>query len=294
LIGLDRYEAAQQMEIQAEHHGFAQPGLLLAAAYLEGKQTIVDQQAKAISGGADFAGRVNYGLYLDNTGQWRSAMQAWQSAAALAQQQKLPDVAASLLAQGAFDRAVAGQCAGTEAMAESALAQLGGRSQPGQSTEFHMAMTSAMCGAPEMARTMAKTLGDGYPGSIPVQQLYVPEILAAAAIKSGDTSGALKQLEGVRQYELISIVPYLRGTAHLQANQAQLAIGDFQQVLEHRGASYLSRSPIYALAQAGLGRSFALLGDANNSAPAYRAFLDNWKSADPDQPLMAEAKAHAK
>ncbi|HXB62180.1 MAG TPA: protein kinase [Acidobacteriaceae bacterium] len=294
LIGLDRYEAAQQMEIQAEHHGFPQPGLLLAAAYLEGKQDIVDMQAKTISSGTGMAGKMNYGLYLDNTGQWRSAQQAWQNAAALAQQQKLPDVAANLLAQGAFDRAVAGQCSGTEEMAQSAVAQLGGKTQPSPKTQYYAAMTSAMCGTPDAARSMAKALGDAYPNSIPVQQLYVPEIQAAAAIKSGDMPGALQYLDTVRQYELISIVPYLRGMAHLQSNQAQLAIGDFQQVLEHRGAAYLTRSPIYALAQAGLGRSFAALGDANNSAPAYKAFLDNWKYADADQPLILEARAHAK
>ena len=294
LIGLDRYEAAQQMEIQAERHGFPQPGLLLAAAYLQGKQDVVDQQAKTITTGTGVAGKMNYGLYLDNTGQWRSALQQWQSAAAQAQQLKLPDVAANLLAQGAFDRAVAGQCTGTEAMAQDAVAQLGGKTQPSQKTQFYVALATAMCGDPQAARTLATTLGNDYPASIPVQQLFIPEILAAAAIKSGDMPGALKVLEGVGQYELISIVPFLRGTAHLGSNQAQLAIGDFQQVLEHRGAAYLSRSPIYALAQAGLGRSFAALGDANNSAPAYKSFLENWKYADPDQPLMLEAKAHAR
>jgi hypothetical protein len=282
------------MEIQAEHHGFPQPGLLLVAGYLEGKQDLVDRQTKTISVGTGVAGKMNYGLYLDNTGQWRSAQQMWQSAALLAQQQKLPDVAANMLAQGAFDRAVAGQCAGTETMAQNAIAQLGGKSQPAQRTQFYVAMASAMCGVPQTARDMAATLSNAYPASVPVQQLYVPEILAAAAIKAGDMAGALKELEGVRQYDLISIVPYLRATAHLGSNQAQLAIGDFQQVLEHRGASYLSRSPIYALAQAGLGRSFAALGDANNSAPAYKSFLESWKYGDADQPLMIEARAHAR
>jgi eukaryotic-like serine/threonine-protein kinase len=294
LIGLDRYEAAQQMEMQAERHGFPQPGLLLVAAYLQGKQDVVDRQAKTITAGTGLADKMNYGLYLDNTGQWRSALQMWQSAAAQAQQLKLPDAAANLLAQGAFDRAVAGQCAGTEAMAQDAVTQLGGKTQPSQQTQFYVALATAMCGNPQTARVMAVTLGNDYPASVPVQQLFVPEILAAAAIHSGDMTGALKVLEGVREYELISIVPFLRGTAHLGSNQAQLAIGDFQQVLEHRGAAYLSRSPIYALAQAGLGRSFAALGDANNSAPAYKSFLENWKYADPDQPLMLEAKAHAR
>lgn len=294
LIGLDRYEAAEQMEIQADRHGFPQHGLLLVAAYLEGKQEIVDRQTKLINANPGMAGKMSYGLYLDNTGQWKSAQQVWQNAALLAQQQKLPDVAANMLAQGAFDRAVAEQCTGTETMAQNAIAQLGGKSQPAQRTQFYAAMASAMCGSPQAARDMAAALGSAYPASVPVQQLYVPEILAAAAIKAGDMAGALKELEGVRQYDLISIVPYLRATAHLQSNQAQLAIGDFQQVLEHRGAAYLSRSPIYALAQAGLGRSFGSLGDANNSAPAYKSFLESWKYADADQPLMIEAKAHAR
>jgi serine/threonine-protein kinase len=293
LIGLDRYEAAQQMEIQAERHGFPQPGLLLVAAYLEGKQDIVDRQTKAITAGTGLAGKMNYGLYLDNTGQWRASLAVWQSAAALALQQKLPDVAANLLSQGAFDRALANQCAGTMTMAQNAIADLGGTTQPSQRTQFYVAMTTAMCGAHDTARTLAKAMGDAYPLSIPVQQLYMPEVLAAASMKAGDPQGALNELEGVRQYDLISMVPYLRGMAHLQAKEAQLAIGDFQQVLEHRGAAYLSRSPIFALSQAGLGRSFAALGDSNNSAPAYRAFLQNWKFADADQPLMAEAKASA-
>jgi len=293
LIGLDRYEAAQQMEIQAEHHGFPQPGLLLIAAYLEGKQDIVDRQTKSITAGTGIGGKMNYGLYLDNTGQWKAALQAWQSSAALAEKQSLPDVAANLLAQGAFDRAMANQCAATTTMAQNAMNELGGKSQPSQKTLFYVGMANAMCGDPDTAKSMAKSLGDTYPDSIPVQQLYVPEILSAAAIKSGDMQGALTDLESVRQYELISTVPYLRGIAHLQSNQAQLAIGDFQQVLEHRGAAYLSRSPIYALAQAGLGRAFATMGDSVNSAPAYKAFLDNWKFADPDQPLIAEAKAHS-
>jgi len=293
LIGLDRYEAAQQMEIQAEHHGFPQPGLLLIAAYLEGKQDIVDRQTKSISAGTGMGGKMNYGLYLDNTGQWKLAMQTWENSAALAEKQNLPDVAANLLAQGAFDRAMANQCTGTTAMAQNAIGELGGKTQPSQKTQFYVAMTNAMCGVPDTARTMAKSLGGTYPDSIPVQQLYVPEILAAAAIKSGDMQGALTALESVRQYELISTVPYLRGIAHLESNQAQLAIGDFQQVLEHRGAAYLSRSPIYALSQAGLGRAFAAMGDSVNSAPAYKSFLDNWKFADTDQPLIAEARAHS-
>jgi serine/threonine-protein kinase len=112
-------------------------------------------------------------------------------------------------------------------------------------------------------------------------------------LRAGDMAGALTTLESVRQYDMVSTVTYLRAVAHLKAHQAQLAIVDFQQVLEHRGPDYLTRSPIYALAQAGLGAAFAEMGDENNSAAAYKAFLQHWKYADADQSLLREAKAHA-
>jgi tetratricopeptide (TPR) repeat protein len=118
--------------------------------------------------------------------------------------------------------------------------------------------------------------------------------MGVIALKSGDTQKALTSFDSARKYDLISLTAYLRGLAHIEAKQGQLAIGDFQGVLEHRGAAFVSRNPIYALAQAGLGRAFASIGDKGNSAKAYQSFLDDWNNADAGQPLVIEAKAHLK
>ncbi|HEY0307653.1 MAG TPA: serine/threonine-protein kinase [Acidobacteriaceae bacterium] len=300
LIGLGRFETAEQMAQQGERNGFAQPGLLLTTAYLQGEQDAVARLTMRIGNSNDLAGKMEYGLYLDNTGQWRLAQQVWRGAAKLAQQRslgdeapgKLNDVAVNLLAQGAYDRALANECEGTVAMAQEAL-DVRGSTPASQRTQFHIAMSETMCGEASTAEAMTSDLATAFPASVPVQKFYVPELRAAAMIRAGDATGALATLENVRQYDAVSIVMYLRAVAYMRAHQTQLAVVDFQQVLEHRGPAYLGRAPVYALAQAGLGAAFAEMGDVESSNAAYRAFLQNWKSADADQPLLREAKEHA-
>jgi eukaryotic-like serine/threonine-protein kinase len=40
-----------------------------------------------------------------------------------------------------------------------------------------------------------------------------------------------------------------------------------------------------------LGRAFALSGEKTKAAAAYQEFLTLWKDADPDIPILKEAKA---
>jgi hypothetical protein len=42
---------------------------------------------------------------------------------------------------------------------------------------------------------------------------------------------------------------------------------------------------------AGLARAWALAGDKEKSRTAYQDFLGFWKNADPDIPVLKEAKA---
>jgi len=49
--------------------------------------------------------------------------------------------------------------------------------------------------------------------------------------------------------------------------------------------------PLAALAHLGLGRSYALAGDSAKAKAAYQDFLTLWKDADPDIPILKEAKA---
>jgi hypothetical protein len=48
---------------------------------------------------------------------------------------------------------------------------------------------------------------------------------------------------------------------------------------------------LYPLSRLGLARAKALAGDAAGARTAYQDFLAAWKDADPDLPILKEAKA---
>jgi hypothetical protein len=75
----------------------------------------------------------------------------------------------------------------------------------------------------------------------------------------------------------------------LNAQQGELAVAEFQKILDHRGL--LWNCATGALAHLGLGRAYALQGETAKARPAYQDFLTLWKDADSDIPILKEAKA---
>ena len=82
---------------------------------------------------------------------------------------------------------------------------------------------------------------------------------------------------------------YVRGEAFLVSHRYGEAAAEFQKILDHRGIVALD--PIGALAHLQLGRVFALSGDKTKAKAAYQHFLALWKDADPDIPILKNAKA---
>ena len=82
---------------------------------------------------------------------------------------------------------------------------------------------------------------------------------------------------------------YLRGQAYLTAHRGSEAAREFQKILSHRGIVFYS--PILALAHLQIGRAIAMQGDAAKAKSAYQDFLTLWKDADPDIPILKQAKA---
>jgi tetratricopeptide (TPR) repeat protein/predicted Ser/Thr protein kinase len=82
---------------------------------------------------------------------------------------------------------------------------------------------------------------------------------------------------------------YLRGLIHLQARDGATAAAEFQRILDHRGAS--TPSPLYPLAYIQQARAYTLTGDQTKARKAYEDFFALWKDADPDIPILREAKA---
>jgi tetratricopeptide (TPR) repeat protein len=82
---------------------------------------------------------------------------------------------------------------------------------------------------------------------------------------------------------------YVRGEAFVAAHRYPEAVAEFQKILTHRGI--VGADPIGALAHVQLGRAFALSGDTIKAKAAYQDFLTLWKDADPDIPILRQAKA---
>jgi eukaryotic-like serine/threonine-protein kinase len=81
----------------------------------------------------------------------------------------------------------------------------------------------------------------------------------------------------------------VRGEALLAAHQYAKGAAEFQKILDHRGL--VGADPIGALAHLQLGRAFVLSGDTIKAKDAYQAFLTLWKDADPEIPILTQAKA---
>jgi tetratricopeptide (TPR) repeat protein len=84
------------------------------------------------------------------------------------------------------------------------------------------------------------------------------------------------------------IAVYVRGMAYLAAHQGAKAAAEFQKILDYPNIAF---SGSRALANLGLGRAYALQGDTAKARKAYQDFLTLWKDADPDIPILKQAKA---
>jgi eukaryotic-like serine/threonine-protein kinase len=84
-------------------------------------------------------------------------------------------------------------------------------------------------------------------------------------------------------------VLYLRATAYLKSGKGQEAMHEFQRIRELH--SFRPGDPVISLALVGQACSYQLMGDTTKARTAYRDFFALWKDADPDIPILKQAKA---
>jgi len=121
-------------------------------------------------------------------------------------------------------------------------------------------------------------------------------VLGKLVAEIGKTQGrdrAIELLRAASPYEFgffpRMLPTYIRGQAYLRARQGKEAAAEFQKVLDHRGAC--QTSPQCALAHLQLARARVLSGDAAGARGAYQDFFAIWKDADPDIPILKEARS---
>jgi eukaryotic-like serine/threonine-protein kinase len=154
-------------------------------------------------------------------------------------------------------------------------------------------MVFASCGEAQKGEGGAAKLNKDYPLDTFAQKAEIPQIQARIELQRGNGAKAMEYLHPAGIIELGFVedgVPvYLRGLAYLQTKQGSEATLEFQKILDHRPA--LGATLWQALAKLGQGRAFALSGDAARARTAYQDFFTLWKDADPDIPILKQAKA---
>ena len=155
-----------------------------------------------------------------------------------------------------------------------------------------------LAGDAARATQLADSLAIRYPQNTSMQFHYLPMIRYAIATRKGNPAKALESADVDSRFDLgapawmsyVRLYPvYIRGQANLAAHRAGPANADFQKILDHPGL--VLNEPIGALAHLGLGRAYAIAGDYDKARTAYQDFLALWKDADPDIPILKEAKA---
>jgi DNA-binding winged helix-turn-helix (wHTH) protein/tetratricopeptide (TPR) repeat protein len=115
---------------------------------------------------------------------------------------------------------------------------------------------------------------------------------AMRQVQRGNASSALETLRRTLHVDLGRYAafrpPYTRGLTYLALHDGAAAAAEFQKILDHRGIAPVS--VLYPLAYLQQGRAWALAGEIPKARKAYESFLTIWRDADPDVPILLDAK----
>jgi eukaryotic-like serine/threonine-protein kinase len=154
----------------------------------------------------------------------------------------------------------------------------------------------AQTGDAARSQKMAEDLIRQNPTDTLLNKVWVPVAQSTTDLQHNQPAQAVTRLEVAIPYELGSepgsagySVNYLRGEIFLRLKQGAKAAAEYQRILDHRGIDPLAVS--YNLSHLGLGRAQALQGNTAAAKSAYQDFFAAWKDADPDLPVLKQAKA---
>jgi serine/threonine protein kinase/tetratricopeptide (TPR) repeat protein len=154
------------------------------------------------------------------------------------------------------------------------------------------AMTLAYCNELAQSQSFVDELQKRFPKDTPTIGLLIPMVRATMEMNRGNTAQAIEILRPAGRFELGNIagfwLTYIRGEVYLRQKAGNEAAAAFQMILDHRGVEPIS--PLYPLAHLGLARASVLSGDTARARKEYQDFLALWKDADPELPILQQAK----
>ena len=238
-------------------------------------------------------------LALARSGQLQDARRMAAVAVQIAQKSGRRERAGLFEAATAVWEAFYGNAAAARQSATRAL-ELG---RGGREVDYAAAFALALAGDLPQSRALAEDLAREFPEDTSVQFMYLPTLRALFSLNTPtpDAAAAIQALQTASRYDLAlgrvgfigrfgGLYPiYVRGLAYLAARQPAEAAAEFQRILDHR--SIVLVDPMDAMARLQLARALALSGDTVKAKSAYIDLLTLWKNADPDIPVLKDARA---
>jgi tetratricopeptide (TPR) repeat protein len=285
---LDRYDEAKAVAEQAIAQNADSMGIhesLYEIAFIRGDDAGMQRQIAWAAGKQEdmemlfVQAMAEYAM-----GRVHRARETLARATPLAEQRGLKAVAADLRAEMSVEEAAIGNTQEARSGAEQALA-----SSPDRDTKTSAAVALAMAGDTSRAEKLVDDMAKNFPQDSLLNNLVLPTVRAILELQRKNPTRAIALLESAKPYGVSDFGSiYVRGEAYLQAHDGASAAAEFQKILDHRSVSPLDVA--YALARLGLGRALALEGQTAKARTTYQDFLAFWKDADPDIPVLKQAK----
>jgi DNA-binding winged helix-turn-helix (wHTH) protein/tetratricopeptide (TPR) repeat protein len=277
---------------------------IYSLAFLKHDSATMAEQLQWFAGKPDYE---NYGLGLASDaqaygGHFRKARDLAKLAAESAVRTDNKENAAGYLSNSALQEAAFGERQEARKNAAEAL-----KLATNRGVEAEAALAFAMADDTPRAAALATDLAKRFPLDTQIQALWLPAIQTRLALDRKNPVPPSDSLHAGDPIEF-GYLPfgtttglywlYVRGEAYLAAGNGVAAAAEFQKILDH---SWLVLNCwTGALARLGVARAKALQSrtaqgpDANAARvlalAAYKDFLALWNDADPDIPILKEAK----
>ena len=204
---------------------------------------------------------------------------------------KLTDSAANILATLAMNLAQFDDCQRALPLARRALTM-----DHSVATIPDGSLVLALCGVSDTSLGAAKKLAAENTSNVLANQLYLPEVKAAIALRQHHPEQVKALLSESERYGVASYVPYLEGMAYLTMKKPEEAMAALAPARRWRGAPLqvggngLTQVTVYQAALLLTARAQAMAGNKADAVKTYQDLLEQWKTADADFVAAAAAR----
>ena len=271
-------------------------------AFLKGDQAAMDREVSRRKAKLEAQGLFEHqeALTAAYHGRLNEAARLSDRAAILARQAGLRERAAQFESVRGAWNALFGNLAGAQRSAVAALSLFRGRD-----IDYASAFALAFVHDSAQSRQIQADLERRYTEDTSVHFNYLPVLRALEALNQGDAAKALEVTQVAAPYDLAvpgtafysgsffgALYPvYVRGLACSRMSRQNEAAAEFQKILDHPGITL--NDSIGPLARLQLARALYAAGDRTKAAAVYKDLLTIWKDADPDIPIVQQARAES-